>query len=716
MMRRRILAILLTGLAGFGIWPNLVGAASVEQVMISEVQISGQSAKDEFIEIYNNGVENFDLSDCQLRKITASASNYLLHRFVAGATIMAQDFYVIASAEWLGEADERYSTSQSLANDNSLQLLCGENEMDLLGWGSVALFEGQALETVSDVALWSYQRTQKVDTDNNFLDFIVSAPSIRQFFSSNENQNNDSENLINENLSGGDDVNIVTSESEETISTLPEQEILSENQSETSTDSNDLEVVADLEITSENPPVLESVAEPSIVEVVGTGEGATEIFNDNVIQENIFPVDSQSILLSEVYPAPNSGENEYLEIYNAGDTKVDLNNWFITDLSEKKFILKDLILDPGEYYLLYYGQSKITLNNDEDQINLYNSAGQWRQGVRYVKAPKGKALFLDGDGQWRWGATSPGFVNPEYVETVPNDVVSETDFNSSLKIDNPVSVVVADPAPVLSVISGEEKKSEQVSSSSAKESSGDTTKKTKTTKTKEYKISNLAAWQTWQSNDLLLLQGKVLLDSNWGVTNRCFLGQGNYVVPVLCTTLKNKFVTGENISLKAKVYFKNNQFEYLKVEEVLPYVDEIELEFKTDNSDLEEYQLWQGQGIIDDLNSSRRLGKVANSYDVWQFRFPKKNDFRVGDQVAWQAFHWKGENYFLLTEFSGKLAEPDLAANADDFLELDSTEASAPVAVDSKLFGAAFGGVGGSCYAVWRWRGVFLKILPKIFG
>jgi len=661
-------------------------------VIISEVQITGQSSKDEFVEIYNPGEENFDLSNCQLKKFTAGGSSYLLHRFGAGKIIMAKDFYVLASADWAGEADELYSTTQSLANDNSLQLLCAEEVLDLVAWGNAGLFEGQVLTTVTKAELWSYQRTSPNDTDNNFLDFTVGTPDVRGAWL---------ENVVNENSEQTGNVEVVESllETENSTETSVEAEpaIMNEVTDENPTDNNVSENASEL------APVLESVVEETVIVTNSSGESTAT--SDNSI------MDSPLILLSEVYPAPNSGESEYLEIYNAGDTKINLNNWFVTDLSEKKFVFKDLVLEPGEYYLLYYVVSKITLNNDEDQINLYNSLGQWRQGVRYVKAIKGKALFLDELAQWRWGETSPGFVNPEFVEesiSIENVQSSNSDSSSDSN-----DLVVADPAPILDSVSGEEGNQNEKKSDSEKIKTK--TKKTSTKKSKEYNPTNLAAWSTWQVNDLVLVQAKVLLDSTWGVTNRCFLAQGNYAVPILCTTLKEKFVLGQNVAVKAKVYFKDNKFEYLKVEEVLPYLEDIDLEFKNDQSDLDEYQLWQGSGIVDELNSSGRVGKLANEENVWSFRFPKENEFEVGDQVFWQAVQWKGENYFFITELSGKIESEELGSDVTSLENKIEAKASAQPIIEGKWFTAAFGGFGSSCYAVWRWRAVLTKVLPRLF-
>jgi hypothetical protein len=70
------------------------------------------------------------------------------------------------------------------------------------------------------------------------------------------------------------------------------------------------------------------------------------------------PISYQNIYLSEVYPNPQTGENEWVEIYNDNDFIVNLNNWYIDDIedggsSPKKF---SLTIQPKVMPLLIYQQ------------------------------------------------------------------------------------------------------------------------------------------------------------------------------------------------------------------------------------------------------------------------------------------------------------------------------------------------------------------------
>lgn len=675
MRKGSILAILLSGLACFGICPNLVGAVSPVGLMISEVQISGQSAQDEFVEIYNNSELDFDLSVCRLVKYSAGGTTYILHRFGEGAQIAPRATFVVAGMDFSTTHDAVYSTSQSLAINNSVALICNEETQDLVAWGTATIKENNVIVSTTDLSLWSYQRIKNLDSDDNALDFTVDVPTPGVFmFDKDETVESElgifeTEIVENQELVQEEEVVMVPSE----LAVAIEGEM-----AETET-----EIVTAVEITepttvsvNQDESIVDSmlpeISETSMVDssVVSIESDVLSDTNDVISTSSVpavrqLAIDSLKVFLNELYPAPDIGEFEYLELYNADSISVDLNDWYVTDLSAKKFILKNIVLLPGEYLLLPYSMTKISQNNDEDQINLYNSLGQWRHGVRYAKAQKGKALLLTEDLQWKWGSPSPGtvnvFVKPNVAEELSTGLPTTTSGESKtsnqlvgnegkkLSSEGAENLILEEVPPELVSVSGVNDDAEREQTSSNVKS-----KSVRGDKTKVYVLSALSEWRTWEANDLLILHGRVVLDSNWGITNRCFIAEGNYALPVLCTTLKDKFVLGETIELKAKVYFKNNQFEYLKPVEVDFYDQEVVVTFSDDGQNLSEYQLWQSQGIVDIINKSGRIGQLANDEWVWDFRFSKNSKFKIGDTVAWQAVYYKGENYFLGKAFFEK--------------------------------------------------------------
>lgn len=116
------------------------------------------------------------------------------------------------------------------------------------------------------------------------------------------------------------------------------------------------------------------------------------------------PVYSDNIIVNELYPDPASGE-EWIEFYNNSAETVNLKNWILEDEGlNRHSIATDLIIGPFEYAIIFYSNSKITLNNDGDLINLFDPNGKpvsstWRylddgnKSWSYARAP---------DSRWQW--------------------------------------------------------------------------------------------------------------------------------------------------------------------------------------------------------------------------------------------------------------------------------------------------------------------------
>jgi hypothetical protein len=100
----------------------------------------------------------------------------------------------------------------------------------------------------------------------------------------------------------------------------------------------------------------------------------------------------QNIYLSEVYPNPETGENEWVEIYNGNDFIVNLNNWYIDDLedggsSPKKF---SLTIQPKSYAA--FDLSTAMFNNDGDVVRLLDFDKKEKDSFEYKNSQKGKSF------------------------------------------------------------------------------------------------------------------------------------------------------------------------------------------------------------------------------------------------------------------------------------------------------------------------------------
>lgn len=144
-------------------------------VVISEIQITGNTTTDEFVELYNPTSADIDLSGWRLTRKTANGSQSNLVANIQG-TIPAYGFFLIAHPDYNGSvsADQTYSAaSNSMAANNTILLYrdSGQTLVDKVGMGNASDYEGKA--TVVPNSEESIERIGKVDTDNNLNDFIL---------------------------------------------------------------------------------------------------------------------------------------------------------------------------------------------------------------------------------------------------------------------------------------------------------------------------------------------------------------------------------------------------------------------------------------------------------------------------------------------------------------------------------------------------------------
>lgn len=163
---------------------------AVSNLLITQVQISGGtgSTTNDFIEIYNQADQEFDLKGCKLVKRTSSGSTDTNIKSWSGS-------YIIPSHKYLLWANTNYTTisvtpdftsSESISDNNSIAIKCGTDEtatiMDGLAWGQVTntLGEGEpALSPEPNQVLdrKKLSNTTRQDTDNNSADFQISSPN-----------------------------------------------------------------------------------------------------------------------------------------------------------------------------------------------------------------------------------------------------------------------------------------------------------------------------------------------------------------------------------------------------------------------------------------------------------------------------------------------------------------------------------------------------------
>jgi len=183
-------------------------------IVINEIQISGSSAKDEFIELYNTTTSTINLSGWKLTKKTKSGNeSNLISSFPDNSLISASSYFLIITKDTskfsaTTTADTTYTgESYSIAKDNTIILKDdNDNIIDKVGYGDVSDFENTP--TVNPEDGMSISRLSFIDTDNNFNDFIIttSTPQGTSSTSEVDNEDEDAEEDDEEIYERSDDV------------------------------------------------------------------------------------------------------------------------------------------------------------------------------------------------------------------------------------------------------------------------------------------------------------------------------------------------------------------------------------------------------------------------------------------------------------------------------------------------------------------------------
>lgn len=144
----------------------------INQIMIGQAE----GAKNEFIELYNPNTTEVSLEGYSLKKKTASGSeSNLISAKKFSGTIPALGNFLISSPEFFEQvrADLNYSTSNSLANNNSLLFYDSSGILiDKIGWGSGSDFWVTPLENPPNNSIVK-RITINNSHPNNYNDFKI---------------------------------------------------------------------------------------------------------------------------------------------------------------------------------------------------------------------------------------------------------------------------------------------------------------------------------------------------------------------------------------------------------------------------------------------------------------------------------------------------------------------------------------------------------------
>lgn len=318
------------------------GCFADKSLIISAVQIAGDDANDDFIEIYNPSCDDVDISGWKIRKKTASGAESSIKVISGGTTIKAKSYFLWSNSGFAEKIGADQSTGAILSDNYSVALVSDNEVVDSITWGSnTNPFSGSFLYPEN---LEKYQALFR-DADNKF--------SIKTNYSPRNSS------FIDE---------------------------------------------AELEACPKEEPA--------------------------TIPANY----SADIRINELLPDPDKDGEEYIELFNDSNEKIELGKWSLHDASKSgEYIFSSVdSVDAKDYFAIYKSDFKFALNNGGDEsVTLFNPDGEVVFKVEYKGSKKGISYSFDGE-DWHWSKfLTPGEENK--FEKIPK---------GDLKIDEDVYVNV----------------------------------------------------------------------------------------------------------------------------------------------------------------------------------------------------------------------------------------------------------------------------------
>ena len=125
---------------------------------------------------------------------------------------------------------------------------------------------------------------------------------------------------------------------------------------------------------------------------------------------------STTVKISEFIPNPvGSDSAEFIELYNFGDTAVNLAGFKLDDEdggSNPYVVPLNTIIKPDEYLVFLNSDTKIILNNTDDAVRLLNPNNIIADEVYYDDVPEGSSYARSDKDEWFWSApATPGEKN-----------------------------------------------------------------------------------------------------------------------------------------------------------------------------------------------------------------------------------------------------------------------------------------------------------------
>ncbi len=162
---------------------------------------------------------------------------------------------------------------------------------------------------------------------------------------------------------------------------------------------------------------------------------------------------TQAPIITEVYPAPTTGQQEWIELFNPSEAPLSLSGYTLHDSLTTPSVIftgSEELIEPLSFIVITLTSSK--LNNTGDAVTLYSPDGQLLDTVSYITTSQGeswhRAVSLSPElslGTESKGSEEVFTTSPEKAEEDPEPATLETATTSATL--QPLPTTTADTSP-----------------------------------------------------------------------------------------------------------------------------------------------------------------------------------------------------------------------------------------------------------------------------
>ncbi len=448
--------------------PGDVGAAQplVKNLFISELlpNPAGADTKDEFIEIYNTGTDSIDLSSWEL--VSGQGKKYIIDKKDLPSTIIPPKTFL---------ALFRPVTKLALKNSGGDSIALyqpGQEKPTARAFYTDSAPQGSTWVRRDDgTSTWSATPTpgsvNTITIANRPPAAVLYAPKTAMVGEELSFDGSDSSDA------DGDALTMKWSFGDESESNLA---VVSHRYIRADTYTVSL-VVGDGKHTATETMKIKIVPATGDTAASSTDISETTSPTDTPADETATP----SIVINEIFPRPESGTEEFIELVNLSTDSRSLAGWSLhTETSQRSYTFPEgTTLDSKGLLAIPRSVSKLALKNAAEVVALYDDTGTLVDMLEYEDAPLHASLSRDGDGNVQWtnrptqeednviqpysdaGSAGDADSDTNDGEPVKKDTLFSTDTpsskkssKSSKKVKSPVAIIETTLAALRSLGSG----------------------------------------------------------------------------------------------------------------------------------------------------------------------------------------------------------------------------------------------------------------------